>query len=151
MYIGELGRTSLTIGRVINVIKYWLKVVQLDDINYVKIVYNIMCRDLAIKPNNTSINQLRYLLQSIGFNNVWMKQGVGNVNLFICIFKERLNNKVIQNWNSDLIECSRARTYVLFHNVRLQPYVTCITLEQFRISLSRLKMSSYRLKVETGR
>ena len=49
----ELGRTSLTIGRVINVIKYWLKVVQLDT-NYVKIVYNVMCRDLAIKQNSKS-------------------------------------------------------------------------------------------------
>ena len=51
---GELGRNSLKVGRVINVIKYWLKVVQLDDTNYVKIVYNVMCRDLAIKPNSTS-------------------------------------------------------------------------------------------------
>ena len=112
---GELGRTSLTIGRVINVIKYWLKVVQLDDIKYIKIVYNVMCRDLAIKPNSTSLaKSVRQLLQSIGFNNVWMNQGVGNVNLFIRILKERLNDNVLQNWNSELIESSRARTYVLF-------------------------------------
>ena len=40
---------------VINVIKYWLKVVQLDDTKYDKIVYNVMCRDLAIKPNSTAL------------------------------------------------------------------------------------------------
>jgi len=80
-----------------------------------------------------------------------MDQGVGNVNLFIRIFKERLNDDLIQNWNSELIESSRARTYVLFCNFRLHPYLTCITLERFRISLSRLRMSSHRLKVETGR
>jgi len=55
LYIGELGRTSLNIGRVVNVIKYWLKVVQLDDTKYDKIVYNVMCRDLAIKPNSTAL------------------------------------------------------------------------------------------------
>ena len=67
---GELGRTSLTIGRVINVIKYWLKVVQLDDTKYGKIVYTVMRRDLAIKPNSTSwAKSVRHLLQSIGFNN----------------------------------------------------------------------------------
>ena len=54
-------------------------------------------------------------------------------------------------YNSELIESSRARTYVLFCNFRLQPYLTCITLEKFRMSLSRLRMSSHRLKVETGR
>ena len=36
-------------------------------------------------------------------------------------------------------------------NCKLQPYLTCITLEKFRISLSRLRMSSHRLKVETGK
>jgi len=43
-----------------------------------------------------------------------MNQGVGNVNLFIHILKERLNDNFIQNWNSELRESSRARTYVLF-------------------------------------
>ena len=74
-----------------------------------------MCRDLAIKPNSTSwAKSVRHLLQSIGFNNVWMNQGVGNVNLFIRMLKERLNDNFIQNWNSELSESSRARTYVLF-------------------------------------
>ena len=77
-----------------------LKVVQLDDTEYVKIVYNVMCRDLAIKPNSTSwAKSVKHLLQSIGFNNVWMNQGVGNVNLFIRMLKERLNDNFIQNWN----------------------------------------------------
>jgi len=75
-----------------------------------------------------------------------MNQGVGNVNWFIRI----LNDIFIQHWNSELIEPSRARTYVLFCNFRLQPYLTWTTLERFRISLSRLKMSSRRLTVETG-
>ena len=55
-----------------------------------------MCRDLAIKPNSTSLaKSVRQLLQSIGFNNVWMNQGVGNVNLFIRTLKERLNDNFI--------------------------------------------------------
>ena len=64
-----------------------------------------MCRDLAMKPNSTSwAKSVIQVLQSIGFNNVWMNQGVGNVNLFIRILNERLNDNFIQNWNSELIE-----------------------------------------------
>ena len=52
-----------------------------------------MCRDLAIKPNSTSwAKSVRHLLQSIGFNNVWINQVFGNVNLFIHILKERFND-----------------------------------------------------------
>ena len=80
-----------------------------------------------------------------------MNQGDGNVNLCIRILKKRLNDNLVQNWNLELIESSRVRTYVLFCNFRLQPYLTWTTLERFRISLSRLKMSSHRSKVETGR
>jgi len=47
-----------------------LKVVQLDDTKYVRIVYNVMCRDLAIEPNCTSwANSGKHLL--LCFNNVW--------------------------------------------------------------------------------
>jgi len=46
-----------------------LKVVQLDDTRYVRIVYNVMCRDLAIEPNSTSwANSGKHLL--LCFNNV---------------------------------------------------------------------------------
>ena len=68
-----------------------LKVVQLDDTEYVKIVYNVMCRDLAIKPNSTSwAKSVRHLLQSIGFNNVWMNQGVWKRKFVYLYIKERL-------------------------------------------------------------
>ena len=64
-----------------------------------------MCRDLAIKTNSTSwAKSVRHLLQSIGFNNVWINQVFVNVNLFIRILKERLNDNFIQIWNSELIE-----------------------------------------------
>ena len=89
-----------------------------------------MYKDPAITPNRTSwAKSVRHLVQSIRLNNVWMNQGVGNVNLLIRILKERLNDNFIQNWNSELIESSRARTYVMFCNFRQQPYLTCITLE----------------------
>ena len=79
-----------------------------------------------------------------------MNQGFGNVNLFIHILKERLNDNFIQNWNSELIESLRVRTYVLFCIFRLQPYLTCMMLEKFRISLSRLRMSSRRWQKPTA-
>ena len=81
---------------------------QMENIQYFSsktlIVYNVMCRDLAIKPNSTPwAKSVRHLLQSIGFNNVWINQVFRNVNLFIHILKERLNDIFIHIWNSELI------------------------------------------------
>jgi len=69
--------------------------------------------------------------------------------LFIRILKERLNDYFVQNWNSECIGYSRERTYILFLDVTLKPYLqpyNLITLEKSRNSFSRLRMSSHRLK-----
>ena len=47
----ELGRTSLKSRRAINVIRYWLKIVQLDNTKFVKKLYSLMYRNI---DNNTT-------------------------------------------------------------------------------------------------
>jgi len=60
-----------------------------------------MCRDLAIKPNSTSwAKSVRHLLQSIGFNNVWMNQGVRNQRFRV---PQQLYNIAIENHFSVLL------------------------------------------------
>ena len=44
---GELGRTSLSVGRCYNIIKYWLKILMCDDCKYIKYIYKMMLLDLA--------------------------------------------------------------------------------------------------------
>ena len=36
---------------------------------------------------------------SLGFNNVWLDQGVGNYGGFITVLKQRLMDNFIQNWH----------------------------------------------------
>jgi hypothetical protein len=37
--------------RIVSVIKYWLKIIQLEDVKYVKIVYDLLYRELHEIPN----------------------------------------------------------------------------------------------------
>lgn len=48
---GELGRFPLQIYRVISVVRYWLKIITLEDRKYAKIAYKIMLTDLQRYPN----------------------------------------------------------------------------------------------------
>jgi hypothetical protein len=43
---GELDRTNLKGRRIVIVIKYWLRIIQFEDIKYVKIVYDLLYREL---------------------------------------------------------------------------------------------------------
>ena len=45
------------------------------------------------------ISILQHLLSSLGFYEVWLAQGVGNVNAFVRVFEQRLRDNNVQNWN----------------------------------------------------
>jgi len=51
---GELGRTSLKPRRVVNVIRYWLKIVQLDNTKFARKMYSLMYRNLDNNPTHMS-------------------------------------------------------------------------------------------------
>jgi len=62
---GELGRKSLKTKRAITVIRYWLKIIQLEDHKYDKCIYGHMCENLINKPKTHSwLKSVCYLLQS---------------------------------------------------------------------------------------
>ena len=149
---GKLGRTALKTMRAISVIKYWLKIAQSNETKYIKIVYNVMYTDIEIKPNAMSwAKSVMYLLQSLGFNEVWINQGVGDVDIFLNLVKQRLTDTFIQNWYTELRNSTRARCYVIFCNFGFQSYLSMVNIEKFRKSLSRFRTSSHRLKIETDR
>ena len=94
---------------------------------------------------------VKNLLENLGFNNVWLFQGVGNINMFLTLFNQRLNDQFIQEWNENLNNSTRADTYRLFATFSFKQYLDQINIKKFRTAVTRLRVSSHRLEVETGR
>ena len=57
----------------------------------------------------------------------------------------------MQEWHSGLEASTRARFYITFAKFGYQNYLDVINIEKFRTSLSKLRVSSHRLEVESGR
>jgi len=111
---------------------------------------------VEINPNHCSwATSVKNLLQSLGFNDAWLFQGVGNENAFIKTVKQRLKDVFIHKWiaamTNSLDTSNRAKTYLLYAHFRLQPYLINVNLYKFRRELTRLRVSAHRLEVETGR
>lgn len=83
--------------------------------------------------------------------DVWNYQGVGNIEVFLSIFKVRLKDMFMQNWHSRLEESTRARLYITIAKFEYNIYLDILTVEKFRRNLSKLRLSSHRLEVEVGR
>ena len=62
------------------------------------------------------------LLMNLGFYEVWLLQGVVNVNIFLSQLKQRLNDTFIQNWQERLGNSTRVSFYKTFARFQFQPY-----------------------------
>jgi hypothetical protein len=149
---GELGRLNIHTLNLYKVIKYWIKIICAPERKFISSVYNLMLKDIEQTPNKKNwASLLRDTLYSLGFNYVWLAQSVGDTSLFLKIVKQRLHDTFIQNWNSRLSDSSRARFYKAICCFGMNKYLTSVNLSNYRQAFTRLRLSSHRLFVETGR
>ena len=143
---GELGRCSFQLTRYRNIIKYWLKILHCSERKYVRIIYNMLYNYCINFPNKvTWVKLLRDLLGNLGFMDVWLQQSVGDSVLFLNLVKRRLTD-----WNSRLNDSTRALFYRNF-SFGYKTYLDFVSVGKLRFALSRLRLSSHHLEVETGR
>ena len=70
---------------------------------YIKQIYQMMLNDIDELPNKINWASLvRPLLMSLGFFEVWLNQEVGNIDIFISVFKQRLTDNFFQKWQEKL-------------------------------------------------
>ena len=125
---------------------------QNDDVKYIKLVYNMMLEDLERLPEKLSwAKSVKVLLESLGFGHVWLTQGVGDVTMFLNVFKQRLTDNFIQGWNAEISNSSRGNTYSLIADFNFKCYLDFITIRKFRYAFTRLRVASHRLEIEAGR
>lgn len=149
---GELGRVPIRNHRLVAIIRYWFKILHCENTKYIKLVYNMMIDDLQKSPEKPSwARSVKSLLESLGFNYVWLAQGVGDINRFLCVFKQRLTDNFIQNWNEGIVNSTRANTYKLISDFHFKKYLDFIKIKKFRYAFTRLRVSSHRLEIEAGR
>ena len=67
------------------------------------------------------------------------------------ILEQRLDDQFFQTWNRELENSSRAVFYRTFADFQFQDYLDIITVRKFRIAITKLRVASHRLEVETGR
>ena len=109
LFMGNSDIRVFYVHRIYAITKYWFKILQSDDRKYIKIIYNLMLRDIETKPNIKNwASLLRNILSNLGFLHVWLSQGVGDIKQFLVVLKQRLTDNFLQQWQSRLNDSSRA-------------------------------------------
>jgi len=113
--------------------------------------YNMLLElDQNNKPN--WVTYVKNILFRFGFGHVFINQGVGNVELFIYSFKQRLSDCALQEWSSEVRNTSKLKSYYEYKScLESEIYLNCIDVRKHKVALTKLRCSNHNLHVERGR
>lgn len=137
---GELGRYPLYINSAVRCIKYWLKLLTLDISRIPRQAY-LMLKNLDERGKTCWATHVKNTLFSTGFGYVWLQQGVGCEKTFISLFKQRMADMYLQEWNGSIISNDIYQNYRLFKTVfESEKYFDFIDKKCFRDCLIKLRL-----------
>jgi len=111
--LAECGRRPLATIYMTRCVKFWVKLVQMPRNLYPRQCYE-MIRQLDEGGRNTWATNIKHLLYRYGFGIAWITQDIGNVNVFIAMFKDRLTESFYSNTMSNINTSPKALCYKLF-------------------------------------
>ena len=150
----ELNRYPIHLNSIVNCLRFWFKLIAMTEDRIPKKAY-LMLKDLDVKGKKTWVTNIRTCLYQNGFGFIWESQSVGNVKLFLRIFKQRLIDCRWQNVNVHFNESERFSVYKLICSpCNSIPKYICIDVDRqlkyvftkLRFGVSDLRVHFYRYR-----
>ena len=82
----------------------------------------------------------------------WISQNIGDINIFLTTFKQRLIDCSKQDWYGKIEITDKLYTYATFKSLlEVEKYLNCIYVNKYKVALSRFRCSNHVLNIECGR
>jgi len=145
--------------RKLHIFKYWFKIISCTNDSLIKITYELLLNDAEqnITYNNRNwAYQIKSILEQLGLSYVWTEQETltekSEHTYIYNLIKQRLFDHYKQHWYSEINNSSRLNTYCRIKDTfNTEQYLDIITTKQFKIALTKFRLSSHRLEIERGR
>ena len=139
MLYGDCGRYPMYINATIRGIKYWCKLLKMDQMRYPAKVYRMMLNDIE-KGYNWSC-KVRKVLMENNFGDFWNDQKVENEAGFVRELRKRLLHNFEEKWRAQLNHSSRYFLYSeMKRGIELENYLKYDGKRVFRDTFVRFRM-----------
>ena len=139
MVYGELGRYPLYVNSYVRCLRYWFRVLGMEENRLPKQAYQMLVK-LDHDGTQCWASEVRKILSNTGFSFVWFQQGVSNVDSFLRLFKERVKDIFIQGWSGAIRDRER---YALYRTVKTlfeeESYLQDVNIYCFRVALTQFR------------
>jgi len=151
MILGECGKTHLQLVYMFKSIKYWCRLIHLGSSRLPNQAYR-MIKSASDAGRQTWATDIKTILFRLGFGNVWIQQEIGDSDCFLAIFKQRLRDNLVQDWQSSLHTNSKCSTYKHYKSMLdVEKYLSFDLPLHLRTSLAKFRCNNFNLLIETGR
>ena len=106
MVCGELGRYPLFVNSELRCLKYWLRVLKMDEFRIPKQAYKMMIL-MDESEKKCWVTEVKTVLSRNGFYSIWLQQVVREEKTFLGELKRRLMDNFIQEWNATIRDKDR--------------------------------------------
>ena len=149
---GELGRIAMLVQRKIIMVKYWLKILTLDNNSILSKTYRMLKSDLENGLNYNKTNwafHIKNILEECGLTYLWQNQPY--IFIHFHTIKQRILDIYFQTWYASINNSTRLQTYNLFkHIFKQEEYLDFIKEKKFRVALTKFRTSAHELEIESG-
>ena len=147
---GEFGRKRLIFYRCIRIVRYWSKFLENGCNKILRAAYQEQLR-LDSKGINVWVSDVRTILCSMGFSQIWYNQSIADPKCFFKDFKKQLSCL-----EQNLFDLQKTQYNRLFLYSQLKSLITShhwLSNESFHLKnlYSKFICSAHNLAIETGR
>lgn len=145
--LGELGLLPYKKYVQFLVIKFWIRIV----VEKPPIIHDSYKLLMRVNSKRTWCNSVKGILDSLGFAEVWIAQGVPQKDLFLKIVLSRIRDIHVQEFDAS---CAQTPRLSVLRGLQENPCRTSLYLKcspPIRKALAKLRLSSHYLEVEAGR
>jgi len=157
MIYGDTGRYPLYIGATMRTLKYWLRILRMDESRLPHRVYTMMMNNIETGANWAF--KVRELLQNNNLSHVWWAQRVNDETSFLCRMKEGLVNTFKETW---LCKLQSSERYSFYREIKstweVENYLHVLDKKvfrdifiRFRFGVSEMYIHKYRYENEYQR
>jgi hypothetical protein len=148
----ELGRFPIDLKIKCRLLKYWQQIVNLIDTHPVKLAYQTLL-ELNNRGQTNWCTTVKNILTEAGAQAQWGEQNI-NIKQYNQIKENMYRNYMRESLDkiNDSDTNPKLRTYKLFKSeYKMEPYLTSLRNVNHMLALTRLRISSHNLAIETGR
>ena len=153
MLYGELERKPLALIIQQRIMGFWARIISGKQTKLSSLLYQLMLNDSLLHNYYYKwMEHVEDIFNNLGMTNIWMSPSFCSVCSLLKLVKLWLNDKFLQQWNSEKFSSSRGNIYCIFkENLCLEKYLIILLTQKSCIKLLKFRTYNQYLPIETGR